>query len=109
VTQGDVYWCIFEQPDKKRPVVILTRTPAISFLNGISIAPLTRTMRDTPSFVFLDKDDGVPTECCVNLDAIQTLDKSRFVDYITTLPRDRMIEVRQAIEFAFGFEVLEEV
>jgi len=108
VNQGDVYWCTFREPDKKRPAVILTRTPAISFLSAVSVAPLTRTVRDAPSFVYLDEEDGVPAESVINLDAIQTLDKSKFGGYITTLSPERMLEVRQAISFAFGFDALDD-
>lgn len=108
MTRGDVFWCLFEEPDKSRPALILTRTPAISFLNSVSVAPLTRTVRDIPSFVFLDEDDGMPSDCCINLDAIQTITKARVGEYITTLSQERLLEVQAAIEFALGFTHLED-
>ena len=107
VKQGDVYWCEVKN-DKTRPVLILTRTPAISFLNSITIAPITSANRELPTYVFLDQLDGMPRECSVSLDNIQTHAKSRFGDYITTLSRERMLEVKEAIGFAFGFDGLEE-
>ncbi len=43
MNQGDVYWYTFRAPDKRRPVLILTRNSAIPFLTGITVAPLTTT------------------------------------------------------------------
>ena len=38
VRQGDVYWFKFRAPDKRRPVLVLTRDSAISYLTGITVA-----------------------------------------------------------------------
>lgn len=46
--RGEVRWYTFEPPDKRRPVLILTRTSALSFLSGVTIAPITSTVRDVP-------------------------------------------------------------
>ena len=34
MTQGDIYWYTFKAPDKRRPVLLLTRNSAISFLDS---------------------------------------------------------------------------
>lgn len=107
MNQGDVYWCNFHPPDKRRPVLILTRNSAISFLSGITVAPLTTRIRDIPTEVVLaPKTDGVPAECAVNLDNIQTVQKDSLDDYLTTLSPARMRQVAPAIEFALGFAAL---
>lgn len=107
MTQGDVYWYTFRAPDKRRPVLILTRISAISFLTGITVAPITTTIRGIPSEVILTSaDDGVLTDCAVNADNIQTIRKANLGAYITHLSFDRMREVRAAIEFALGFDSL---
>lgn len=41
MTQGDVYWYTFKEPDKRRPVLILTRSSAIQFLTSPTVAPIT--------------------------------------------------------------------
>ncbi len=67
--QGDVYWYTFRAPDKRRPVLILTRDSAISFLTGITVAPITTTIRSIPSEVLLTpEDDGMFEKCAVNTD-----------------------------------------
>lgn len=107
--QGDVYWCELPSPDKRRPVLILTRNSAISFLTGIAVAPLTTRIRDIPTEVVLTpENDGMPTECAVNLDNIQTVQKDSLDDYLTTLSSVRMREVVAAIEFAFGFAAIKQ-
>lgn len=43
--RGEVRWYKFRQPDKKRPVVILTRVSALEFLGEVTIAPVTTRIR----------------------------------------------------------------
>jgi mRNA interferase MazF len=107
MTQGDVYWYTFRAPDKRRPVLILTRNSAISFLTGITVAPITTKIRGIPSEVVLTPaNDGVLTDCAVNADNIQTIQKANLGAYVTHISLDRMREVRAAIEFALGFDSL---
>ena len=105
--QGDVYWFTFRAPDKLRPVLILTRSSAITYLTGITVAQITTTIRGTASEVLLiPGEDGVFAECVVNTDNIHTIQKSLFGSFITELSAERMREVRMAIEFTLGFDAL---
>jgi len=107
MNQGDVYWYTFRAPDKRRPVLILTRNSAIPFLTGVTVAPLTTTIRNIPSEVPLTPaEDGVSADCAVSADNLQTIQKSGLGTYITHLSLERMREVRAAIEFALGFDAL---
>jgi len=103
--RGDIRWYTFEWPDKKRPVLILTRNSAIGVLNTVTVAPITSTMRGIPTEVFLDRSDGMAADCAVNLDHIQTIPKSKVGALLTTLPERRMAEVEQAVHFALGFDM----
>lgn len=106
--QGDIYWYTFRAPDKRRPVLILTRNSAISFLTGVTVAPLTTRIRDIPTeVVLIPEEDGVATDCAVNLDNIQTIQKANLEEFLTTLSPERMREVRAAIEFAMGFDAMQ--
>ena len=104
VNQGDVYWHKFKEPDKRRPVLILTRNSAISFLTALSVAPITNTIRDIPSEVVLTPAEGLLAECAANMDNIQTVPKARIQGFIAHLSPKRMRDVRRAIQFAFGFD-----
>ena len=105
--RGEVRWYTFKSPDKRRPVVILTRDSAISFLTGITVAPITSTVRDIPSEVYLTPDeDGVLSPSAVNLDNIQTVDKRKLGSPLTKLAPERMGEVDSALCFALGVDRL---
>ena len=104
--RGEVRWFTFAPPDKQRPVLILMRDSAIEYMNQVTVAPLTTTLRPVPSQVFVGEDEGVLRDSSVNLYQIQTVPKSRIGRLITTLPDERMIEVERAIRFALGFEEL---
>jgi mRNA interferase MazF len=75
----------------------------LQFLGEATVAPITRTIRDIPTEVVLTTDDGMPSECAINLDHIQTVDRSKLGGVIATLGETRMKSVRQAILFALGF------
>lgn len=101
--RGEVRWYRFARPDKKRPVLILTRTSALEVLDSVTVAPITSTIRDIPTEVVLEPEDGVPQDCAVNLDHVQTVPRARVGSLITTLTADRMAEVGAALGFALGF------
>lgn len=55
VARGDVRLYQFAPPDKKRPVVVLTRDSAIAYLSTVTVAPITSTIRGVPSEVVLNE------------------------------------------------------
>lgn len=99
--RGEVRWYKFMKTDKKRPVLILTRDSIIEYLGEVTIAPITSTIRDIPSEVFLSTDDGMFNDCAVNCDHIQTVSKEKIDGLITTLPVQKMKLVGKAVKFAF--------
>jgi len=104
MNRGDVRWYKFVKPDKRRPVVILTRGSALEYLSEVTVAPITSTIRDIPSEVILTQSDGMPRECAVNLDHIQTVARGKVGSLITKLNSTKMRAVRGACLFALGFE-----
>jgi mRNA interferase MazF len=102
--RGDVRWYRFPRPDKDRPIVILTRDSAEKYLGEVTIAPITTTIRDIPSEVVLGKDDGMPRECAINCDHLQTVARSRIGSLIVSLPSEIMQRVSAAISFALAMD-----
>ena len=96
-------WYTFQAPDKRRPVLILTRDTALSFLNAVAVAPVTSTIRDISSEVYLDEDDGLFGPCAANFDNIVTVPKSKLKGHITALSLDKMLDAEEALRFALGF------
>jgi mRNA interferase MazF len=100
--RGDVRWYTFDRPDKSRPVVILSRDSIIPHIGEVTVAPVTSTIRDIPSEVLLDQNDGVAKACAVNCDHLQTIAKRRVGSLLTRLSTARMREVRNAVTFALS-------
>jgi hypothetical protein len=53
VKRGEIRWYTFRLPDKRRPVLILTRNDVIDRLNEIIVIPATRTIRGLTTEVVL--------------------------------------------------------
>jgi len=102
IKRGQVRWYKFATPDKRRPVVVLTRDSIIEYLGEVTVAPITSTIRDIPTEVVLSKADGVPKDCAVNCDHIQTVAKGKIGPIITTLAADKLEQLRNAIAFALN-------
>ncbi len=99
--RGEIRWYKFTRRDKKRPVLILTRDSVLTYLGEVTIAPITTTIRDIPSEVFLSKtDDGMPQDCAINCDHLQTVPKAKIGSFITSVPQIKMVDVGKAIWFA---------
>ena len=102
MNRGDICWYTFKAPDKRRPVLIVTRDSAIGVLNSVTIAPITSTIRSIPTEVVLTKDDGLPDTCAANFDNLQTVPKSNIGDRIARLTARKMKEAGAAVSFALG-------
>ncbi|MBW1867924.1 MAG: type II toxin-antitoxin system PemK/MazF family toxin [Deltaproteobacteria bacterium] len=99
---GEIRWYKFVKPDKKRPVLLLTRDSVLDYLGEITVAPITGTVRNIPSEVFLSKVDGMPRNCAVNCDHLQTVSKEKIGSLITSLTLAKMADVGRAIRFALN-------
>lgn len=102
--RGDVYWYAFQAPDKRRPVLILTRDSAIPVLNSVTVALITSTIRGIPTEVELTPEDGMPETCAANFDNIQTVSRRKLGDRITRLSSRKLAETAAAVSFALGLE-----
>ena len=100
--RGEVRWYKFKSPDKKRPVVILTRNAILDYLGEVTVAPVTSAIRDIPSEVLLSRHEGMQTDCAVNCAHLQTVSKAKIGALITTLSKEKMAELRNAICFALN-------
>jgi mRNA interferase MazF len=45
LNRGEIRWYTFQPPDKRRPVLILTRNEVMDHLHEIIDVPVTRTIR----------------------------------------------------------------
>jgi mRNA interferase MazF len=100
--RGEIPRDKFSPPGKKQPILILTRDSILKYLGEVTIAPISTTVRNIPSEVFLSKADGVPQDCAVNCDHLQTVSKKRIGPLITSFTPSKMIAVGRASRFALN-------
>jgi mRNA interferase MazF len=97
--RGEVWW--YEHPEAgRRPFLILTRDPAIEVLTQVLAVPATTTIRDIPTEVVRDTDDGMPTRCALTLDNVTVVRPALCTRRITRLSPARMAEVCAALQVA---------
>ncbi len=102
--RGEVWWANLAAPAGTRPVLLLSRDRAYAIRDFVTIAPISRTIRKIEAEVVLDVGDGMKERSAVNLDDINTIDKSRLIDYVITLTPAKMAEVERAIKFALDLK-----
>ena len=102
VNRGEIWLYDFNPPNKRRPVVVLTRQEVIPLLHTVMVAPVTSTIRGAPSEVFVGIDEGLKHDSALNLDHVQTVEKSRLRRYVGSLHPAKMREVCRALAIATG-------
>jgi mRNA interferase MazF len=102
IARGDVRLYQFAKPDKKRPVVVLTRNISIGYLSTVTIAPITSTIRGVPSEVVLSEEDGMKSICAVNLHNAITVSQDHLGRRVAQLTSLRMAEICAALRFSLG-------
>lgn len=101
--RGEIRWYTFAAPDKRRPVLVLSRDSVSAHLNEIIVVPATRTIRGIETEVVLTADDGMPTACALNFDHVSLARKERIGAMITSLHEARWSDVERALLTACGF------
>jgi mRNA interferase MazF len=102
IRRGEIWSYEFKAPDKRRPVLVLSRAKAIPVLNTVIVAPITSTIRGSVSEVVVGIDQGLKNASAINLDNIQTVEKSKLVQFIGTLDDELMKKVCSALSITTG-------
>lgn len=105
LARGQIWQYTFSRPDKRRPVLVITRSEVIYLLNTVMVAPITSTIHGAPSEVIVGIDEGLKNDSAINLDHIQTVDKSKLTRFIGTVGAQKMRAVCHALAIATGCDV----
>ena len=105
IARGDVRLYTFAPPDKKRPVVVLTRDSIIPYLSTVTVAPITSTVRGVASEVALHEGDGMKGQCAVNLHNTVTVPQERLGQRVGRLNSLRMEEICTALRYSLGCDL----
>jgi len=103
VKRGDIWMYAFAAPAKKRPVVVISRQSVIPLLRTVMVAPITSAIHGVPSEVLVGTEHGLKHESAVDLDHVQTVDRSQLSRFLGHLDDEVMDEVCRALAVATGF------
>lgn len=90
--------------DKTRPVLILTRELVRPYLNRVTVAPITSTVRGLSTEVPVGSANGLEQDSVVSCDNIVTVPTSTLVGHIGYLLPTQEPELAAAIRAAFDLD-----
>jgi mRNA interferase MazF len=93
--QGDIWWA--ETEEKRRPVLVVTRSAAIPVLKRLTVAPVTSNVRGIPTEVSLGAAEGLPRPCAASFDNAQPIGRSSLTHLVGRLSPARRDELCRAL------------
>jgi mRNA interferase MazF len=90
----------FAAPDKRRPVLVLSRPALLEVLHTALVAAVTTTVRGAPTEVRLGPEEGLKHASCVNLTNIFTVRQSDLRQFVGTVDPSTMDDVCRAMMVA---------
>lgn len=93
--QGEIWWA--EAEDKRRPVLVVTRTEAVTVLTWIVVAPVTRSVRRIPTEVALGPGQGLASACAASFDNLQPIRRSLLTERVGRLGPEESDEICRAL------------
>ncbi|MBI2206778.1 MAG: type II toxin-antitoxin system PemK/MazF family toxin [Candidatus Rokubacteria bacterium] len=104
--QYEIRWANLPLPIGRRPVLLLTRTPAYAYLSRVIVVEVTTTVRGIPQEVPLGRREGLSRPSVANMDNVHVVAKVRIGDLLGALPDERHHEVKRALGYAFDWPEL---
>ena len=106
VRQFELRWANLPRPAGRRPVLLLSRTPAYEYLQKVLVAEVTTRVRGIPQEIPLGKREGLPRACVANLDTLRPIERSLIGDRLGLLASSRHREVKRALGYALDWAEL---
>jgi len=102
VGRGEVWLYRFSPPDRRRPVLILSREALLRSLHTATVAAITSSLHGSPTEVQVGVDEGLKSTSCVNLANVFTVRQSDLRKYVGVLSPAKMRRVCEALMIASG-------
>jgi mRNA interferase MazF len=102
LNRGEIWLLHLPRPDKRRPVLILSRPTLIGLLHTVTVAAVTSTWRGSPTEIEVGPDEGLKSISCVNLCNIFTVRQTDLRTFVGTLGPEKMRAVCAAHVVACG-------
>ena len=106
VKQYEVWWASLPEPAGRRPVLLLSRNEAYSYLNKFAAVEVTSTIRRIAVEIALGRREGLLTKCVANCDNLRTVPRSALTKRIGQLSPRRHSEVKRALGHALAWDEL---
>jgi len=100
IERGEIWLLDRPRPDKRRPVLVLSRPSLIRLLHTVTVAAVTSTLRGSPTEVELGVDEGLKRISCVNLCNVFTVPRQDLTTFIGTVAPEKMARVCAALAVA---------
>jgi mRNA interferase MazF len=102
IQRGEIWQYEFKPPDKRRPVLVLSSQFVIDMLNYVIVAPITSTIHGSPTEVVIGIDEGLKNTSAINLTGVQSVEKSKLVQFVGSVNNELMEQVCRALSISTG-------
>jgi mRNA interferase MazF len=102
----ELWWATLPAPAGRRPVLLLSRNAAYSYLKKFAAVEVTSTIRRIAVEVPLGRGEGLPAKCVANCDNIRTVPRSALTRRIGQLSPRRHAEIKRALGHALAWDEL---
>lgn len=102
LSRGQIWQFSFAAPDKRRPVLIVSRNALLQHLNTATVVAITSTQRGSPTEVELAVEEGLKQPSCANLANLFTVRQSDLKRYVGDVSSEKMRQICRALMIACG-------
>jgi mRNA interferase MazF len=107
LNRGEIWLLRRARPDKRRPVLVLSRPSLIRLLHTVTVAAITSTLRGAPTEVEIGTPEGLKATSCVNLCNLFTVHQEELMIFVGTVAPDKMTQVCRALLIACACDLPE--
>jgi mRNA interferase MazF len=102
LNRGEIWLLERPRPDKRRPVLVLSRSSLIGVLSTVTVAAITSTLRGASTEVELGEESGLKQASCVNLCNLFTVEQRQLRTFVGTVGPFKMQAICRALVVATG-------
>lgn len=102
VARGEIWLLSRTRPDRRRPVLVLSRPALLEVLHTATVAAISSTIRGAPTEVLLGPEEGLKGPSAVNLVNLFTVPKAELRRFVGALSPEKMRRVCEALAIACG-------
>jgi mRNA interferase MazF len=102
LSRSEIWLLERRRPDKRRPVVVLSRPSLVTLLQTVTVAAVTSTRCGSPTEVELGVDEGLKGPSCVNLCNVFTVMQSDLRQFFGSVGPEKMRAICRALSIATG-------